>query len=159
MAAFTHFTPDVFAPHLLSFQRELIQRYADIGMSGVCKDEWGFPPCYDGCPAKNDFWYSKAYAAAYEKATGGRDLVADCLLMHLGEPGREAERQAAINHFLKLSTQRNGAIEDDFGRSAYTRKPDKNPKRQQMKAASLALFEAAHVSPPSSIHNAQSLTS
>jgi len=117
MAAFTHFTPDVFAPHLISFQRELIQRYADTKMAGVCKDEWGFPPCYDGCPDKNDFWYSKAYAAAYEKATGGRDLVADCLLMHLGEPGREAERQAAINHFLKLSTQRNGAIEDDFYRA------------------------------------------
>jgi hypothetical protein len=117
LAAFTHFTPDVFAPHLLPFQRELIQRYADTEMAGACKDEWGFPPCYDGCPAKNDFWYSRAYAAAYAQASGGRDLVADCLLMHLGQPGREAERQAAINHYLKLSYQRNGEIENDFYRA------------------------------------------
>lgn len=116
IVAFRHFAPDVFAPHLLSFQRELLRRYADCELAGACKDEWGFPPCYDGCPAKNDYWYSESMAAAYAQRTG-RDLVHDCLLMYLGQRGRENERQAAINQFMELCWQRNGAIEDDFYRA------------------------------------------
>ena len=122
MAAFTHLTPDVFSPHLLEFQRAIIQRYADTGLAGVCKDEWGFPPCYDGCPAKNDYWFSKSFAQEYAKRSGGtdgdrpshRDLVRDCLLMWAGERGRLPERQAAINLFQEMARARNGEIEDDF---------------------------------------------
>ncbi|MBM4042352.1 MAG: hypothetical protein FJ290_27995, partial [Planctomycetes bacterium] len=114
MAAFTHLTPDVFSPHLLAFQREIIKRYADTGLAGVCKDEWGFPPCYDGCPAKNDYWFSKSFAEEYAKQSGGRDLVRDCLLMWAGEKGRLHERQAAINLFQEMCRARNGEIEDDF---------------------------------------------
>ena len=114
MAAFTHFAADVFAPHLLEFQRNIIESFKDADLAGVCKDEWGFPPCYDGCPAKNDFWFSRSRAEAYAQRTAGRDLVRDCLLMHVGELGRERERQAAINHFLEMSWQRNSAIEHDF---------------------------------------------
>jgi len=117
MVAFTHFTPAVFAPHLLEFQRQLIDSYADAPLAGVCKDEWGFPPCFDGCPAKNDYWFSSYRADAYAQRTGGRDLLRDCLLMTHGERGRSHERQAAINHFLEMSTQRNGAIEDAFYRA------------------------------------------
>jgi hypothetical protein len=117
LAAFTHLSPDVFAPRLLSFQRELIRRYADCALAGACKDEWGFPPCYDGCPQKNDFWFSRWFAAAYSQRTAGRDLVRDCLLMYLGERGRVGERQAAINHYQEMCWQRNGAIEDDFYRA------------------------------------------
>lgn len=111
--AFAHFTPDVFAPHLLAYQRELLHRYADVKLAGACKDEWGFPPCFDGTPDHNDFWYSEAMAAAYFKRTG-RDLVRDCLLMYAGEAGREAERQGAINHFMEMNRQRNAEIEGDF---------------------------------------------
>lgn len=114
MASFTHFTPAVFAPHLIPFQREIIERYRDVPLAGVCKDEWGFPPCYDGCPAKNDYWYSTFRAEAYAKRTGGQDLIRDCLLMTFGERGRQRERQRAINHFMRMSTLRNGAIEDAF---------------------------------------------
>ncbi len=117
MACFTHFTPAVFAPHLDDFQRRIIERYADAELAGVCKDEWGFPPCYDGCPAKNDYWYSRFRAKAYAKRTAGRDLLRDCLLMTFAERGRERERQAAINHFMAMSTARNGAIEDHFYRT------------------------------------------
>lgn len=117
LAAFAHFTPDVFAPHLLSFQRAILRQYADLPLAGACKDEWGFPPCFDGCPEKNDFWFSEPMAAEYARRTGGRDLVADCLLMYLGEPGREAERQAAINHFMAMCWQRNAAVEEDFYRA------------------------------------------
>lgn len=114
MAAFTHLTPDVYAPHLLEFQRNIVEQYADVGLKGLMKDEWGFPPCHGGCPDKNDFWFSKFRAEAYAAATGGRDLVRDCLLMHAGEKGRERERQACINVLLKTSRERNAAIEDHY---------------------------------------------
>ena len=114
MVSFTHLTPDVFAPHILSFQRDIIQSYADVPLAGVCKDEWGFPPNYDGNPAKNQFWYSKHRALAYAKRTKGRDLLEDCLLMYVGVRGRKDERSAAINHFMEMSLQRNGKLEDDF---------------------------------------------
>lgn len=117
VAAFAHLTPDVFAPHLMEFQRRILRQYADLPLAGACKDEWGFPPCFDGCPAKNDFWFSRHYAVAYAARTGGRDLVRDCLLMWRGERGRERERQAAINHYQQLAWQRNAALEDDFHRA------------------------------------------
>ncbi|MGQ9607095.1 MAG: hypothetical protein ACUVTW_12905 [Thermogutta sp.] len=116
MASFTHFTPAVFAPHLIPFQREILEMYRDVPLAGACKDEWGFPPCYDGCPAKDDYWYSTFRAEAYAERTGGRDLIRDFLLMTFGERGRERERRRAINHFMRMSTLRNGAIEDAFYR-------------------------------------------
>jgi hypothetical protein len=114
LVSFTHLTPDVFAPHLMAFQREVIQQYADVPLAGVFKDEWGFPPCFDGSPDKNQFWYSSYRAQAYAEKTGGRDLLADCLLMHLNIKGKELERQMAINNFMEMSWQRNGALENDF---------------------------------------------
>jgi hypothetical protein len=112
MALFDLLTPDVFAPHLLDYHRMIYKRYADIGLSGACKDEWGFPPDSTGCPAHNDFWFSRFYADAYAKEMGGRDLVADCLLMCLGEEGRQAERCHAINAYHEMSCRRNGEVED-----------------------------------------------
>ncbi|MFB3789633.1 MAG: hypothetical protein ACE15F_25040 [bacterium] len=115
--SFTHLTPDVFAPHLLEFQRRILKHYADVPLAGACKDEWGFPPCFDGNPEKNKFWYSPARAEAYTRRTGGRDLLADGLLMYRGVAGRERERRAAINHFMEMSRQRNGEVEQDFYRA------------------------------------------
>lgn len=115
-AAFAHFTPDVFAPHLMSFQREVLAGYRDVPLAGACKDEWGFPPCFDGNPAHDDFWFSRFHAVAYARHTGGRDLVRDSLLMGRPERGREREREAAINHYQQLAWQRNAALEDDFYR-------------------------------------------
>ena len=117
LVAFSHFTPDVFAPHLFEFQRAILQQYADVPLAGACKDEWGFPPCFDGNPAHNDFWFSRAHAAAYKRVSRGRDLVRDCLLMSLGERGQERERLAAINRYQQLATQRNAAVEEDFYRA------------------------------------------
>ncbi len=115
MISFDHLTPDVFAPHLLSFQRKILENYRDVPLAGACKDEWGFPPSFDGNhPAHNDHWYSHFMAQAYAKATGGRDLVRDTLLMTYGEIGRDAERVAAINQFSELVRRRNGEIETDF---------------------------------------------
>lgn len=117
MAAHAYLTPDVFAPHLLSFQRELIQNYADLPLAGIMKDEWGFPPDHSGNPAHDRYWYSQHFAQAYARHTGGRDLVRDCLLMYAGERGREGERVAAINHYFALCRERNAVIEGDCYRA------------------------------------------
>ncbi len=117
MVTFTHLSPDVFAPHLMAFQRDIIKKYADTPLAGICKDEWGFPPNFDGVPNKDQFWYSKHRATAYEKRTGGRELLKDCLLMHAGVKGKEEERLLAINHFMEMNLQRNGELENDFYKS------------------------------------------
>jgi hypothetical protein len=122
IAAHTYLTPDVFAPHLLAFQREIIRPYARLPLAGVMKDEWGFPPDHTGNPAHDHFWYSLAMAKAYAKRGGGRDLVRDTLLMCASEKGRERERQAAINRYQALCRERNAAIEDDYyhaGKQAF----------------------------------------
>jgi hypothetical protein len=114
LVSFTYLTPEVFSPHIMDFQRSLIRQYADISLTGACKDEWGYPPCFDGNPAKNDFWYSVYAGQCYASRNNGRDLLRDFLLMYLGEQGRESTRQAAINHYLEMSRERNGLIEQDF---------------------------------------------
>jgi len=116
MVAFTHLYPDIFAPHLMSFQRSIIEQYSDIPLAGVCKDEWGFPPYYPRFyrSGMHDFWYSTYRAQSYHDQTGGRDLLSDCLLMALGEKGKEADRQMAINYFMAMSGQRNSKLEEDY---------------------------------------------
>jgi hypothetical protein len=110
-------TPDVFAPHFLEFQRGIIRQYADLPLAGIMKDEWGFPPDHTGNPAHDRYWYSKAMGEVYARASGGRDLVRDALLMCAGEKGLERERAVAINRYRKLCRERNVAIEDDFYRA------------------------------------------
>ncbi|MBL4560475.1 MAG: hypothetical protein JKX79_05775 [Labilibaculum sp.] len=116
MVSFTHLYPDIFAPHLMEFQGEIIEQYRDVPVAGICKDEWGFPPYYPRFYKLGtyDFWYSKHRAQAYAEKNRGRDLLADCLLMALGEKGKEAERQMAVNHFMEMARLRNIALEEDF---------------------------------------------
>lgn len=114
MVAFTHLAVDAFAPHLLPFQRKILESYRDVPFAGACKDEWGFPPCFDGNPAHNDYWFSRFEAQAYAEARDGRDLVRDCLLMAFPEAGREAERLGTINRFNEFVRLRHAAIEADF---------------------------------------------
>ena len=103
--------PDVFSPELLQFEADTVKQYADVALAGLLKDEWGFPADHQGNPSKNAFWTSKPREADYARRTGGRDLVRDSLLMTIGEEGREAERQLAINHFMEQSRHRNSEIE------------------------------------------------
>ena len=114
LASHTYLTPDVFAPHLLSFQREIIKQFADLPLAGIMKDEWGFPPDHTGNPKHDRYWYSKSMAKAYSDCSGGRDLIRDSLLMRFGEKGRLREQQVAINRYRRLCRQRNVEIEDDF---------------------------------------------
>jgi hypothetical protein len=116
MATFTLFCADVFAPHLIEFQRSIYKMYADIPLDGAMKDEWGFPtgPGHVG----NDFYVSKYRAEAYAKRTGGHNLLADCFLMFAEQRGKKSERQAAINHFQEMNWQRNSEIEEAFYRDA-----------------------------------------
>jgi len=95
--------PAVFSPAILQFEADTVRQYADLPLAGLMKDEAGFPATHDGNPLKNGFWTSTWREADYARRTGGRDLVRDSLLMCLGEAGREAERQAAINQYMEQS--------------------------------------------------------
>lgn len=117
IAAHAYLTPDVFAPHLLEFQREIVRQYAGLPLAGVMKDEWGFPPDHTGNPAHDRYWYSEAMTREYAGRPGAGDLVRDALLMCAGEAGRIRERQAAINRYRALCRERNAAIEEDFYRA------------------------------------------
>ena len=112
LIAVTLYTPDVFAPHLLSYQREILKQYADASLAGACKDEWGFPGRFK--PEINDLWYSSFMAKAYAQKRPGQELLRDMLLMSFGEQGREGQRKAAINHYMEMFWQRNGEIETDY---------------------------------------------
>ncbi len=112
MVAVTVHTPDVFAPHLLSYQREILKQYADASLAGACKDEWGFPGRFT--TATDELWYSPAMAKLYAEQRMGRDLLRDLLLMSKAETGDQAERVAAINHYMEMNTLRNGEIETDY---------------------------------------------
>lgn len=146
IVAFSHLYPDVFSPHLLSFQRELIQQYADVPLAGVCKDEWGFPPYFPRYYKQGytDYWYSPSYDAAYKERTG-RELLFDCLLMSQTIKGKITERQVAVNNYTRLGRERNIVIEKDyynsvkkiFGKDAFVTVhstwwpfPDKNESKK-----------------------------
>ena len=74
MVSFTIFYPDIFSPHLMKFQRDIIRQYADVPLAGVCKDEWGFSPYFPKYADENtyDYWYSKYRAQDYAARTSGR---------------------------------------------------------------------------------------
>ena len=116
MISYKHLYPDVFAPHLIEFTREIIRSYSDVPLAGGMRDEWGFPPSTpaDKMAKGNHFWYSKYYADAYLQKTGGRDLLEDCFLMYIGIRGQESERFRAINHYMELNRERNSELEKDF---------------------------------------------
>jgi hypothetical protein len=112
MGAFTLFTPDVFAPHLVEFERNILIQYADVPLAGACKDEWGFPGRFQ--PRLDDFYFSRAMARDYERRRPGRDLVRDLLLMFRPHDTRDVERVSAINHYMEMNWQRNAVVENAF---------------------------------------------
>lgn len=112
LVAVTLHTPDVFAPHLLAYQREILRQYADTKLVGAAKDEWGFPGRI--APPSNELWYSKAMAKVYQQRRPGHDLLKDMLLMAWGEQGKETERSVAINHYMEMNFLRNAEIETDY---------------------------------------------
>ncbi len=114
VVSFTYLYPDVFAPHLMDFQSEIIKKYADIPLAGALYDEWGFPAALSEESIRDEFWYSTYMADIYRERTGGRELVRDMLLMHTGIKGQEDQRSMAINHYREMSWQRNGALENNF---------------------------------------------
>ena len=105
-----YFSIDVFSPHFLPFERELMERYKALGADGGMRDEWGFIP--DHAPSLRTFWWSPHFEEAY-RAACGRSLLGDFPLMALGAKG-DAARSAAIGTFMKLVLARNVEIERDF---------------------------------------------
>jgi hypothetical protein len=115
LGAFTLFTPDVFAPHLVGFERRILQQYADVPLAGACKDEWGFPGRFS--PRTDDLYFSSAMAREYRRRRPGHDLVGDLLLMFRPHTGMGAARVAAINHYMEMNWQRNAEVENAFSAS------------------------------------------
>ena len=105
-----YYSIDVFSPHIIPFERELMARYKELGADGGLRDEWGFIPNYN--PDRRAFWWSPHLADAY-RAACGRDLLADLPLMACGPMG-DAARAAAIGAYMKLILARNVEIEQDF---------------------------------------------
>ncbi|MFH1741235.1 MAG: hypothetical protein ABIH23_19705, partial [bacterium] len=120
LAEFSLFTPDVFSPHLVAYQRELLETYADLPLRGVVKDEWGFPPTARSMREHRSFWYSDFYADAYRRDSGGRCLLDDLILMAVPAAGRESERLAAINRYMMLNLRRQAEIEEAYYHAAYS---------------------------------------
>ncbi|MCX6873637.1 MAG: hypothetical protein NTW21_07490 [Verrucomicrobia bacterium] len=100
LAAFTLFTPDVFAPHLIEFEKNILKQYADVPLAGACKDEWGFPGRFG--PRTDDLYYSRCMADEYARRRPGRTLERDLLLLAKGEKGMADGRAAAINHYMEM---------------------------------------------------------
>jgi hypothetical protein len=112
LAAFTLFTPDLFAPHLIPFERSVLKQYRDVPLAGACKDEWGFPGRFQ--PRTDDLFYSSAMAATYARRRPGHDLARDLLLMAKAEEGRVTDRSVAIHHYMEMNWQRNAEVESAF---------------------------------------------
>ena len=100
---------ELFAPHYNEFQEKILQRYAGVGLAGACKDESGDPAV-----GLARLPWSTHRQEAYRSTTKGRDLLADFLLMRVGEQGREVERQLAINYLLELVRRQNASVESAF---------------------------------------------
>ncbi|MBN2377572.1 MAG: hypothetical protein JXD22_14325 [Sedimentisphaerales bacterium] len=111
LVEFGLFSPDVFSPHIIGYQQELIRMYADLPLKGVVKDEWGFPPTQSGMINHKAFWYSEEYDLAYRQESGRGSLLDDFLLMSFDFQGRKSERLYAINNYMGLNYQRNKEIE------------------------------------------------
>ena len=111
---FTHWSADIFSPHLMPYAHELMEVYRKLGADGAMKDEWGFPSTRERQRQLKSFWYSRHFAAAWAKASGGRDMLADALEMVVPFRGHEAARTAAIDLYFGLTCRRNAEIERDF---------------------------------------------
>ena len=111
---FTHWSADIFSPHLMPYAHELMEVYKRLGADGAMKDEWGFPSTRERQRQFKSFWYSRHFAEAWAKESGGREMLADALEMVVPFRGRERERAAAIDLYFGLTERRNAEIERDF---------------------------------------------
>lgn len=102
--------PDIFNPKLPAHIHELLGMYADTGIAGACLDEFGLP----AFRTRNELWYSPYWASAYAERTGGRDLIHDMFLIHVGKDGHAGERHGALNHYMEMTWQQHAKAEQYF---------------------------------------------
>ena len=114
LVGFSLFSPDVFSPNIVSYQRELLELYSSLPLGGVVKDEWGFPPSRPSLQEQRAFWYSESYDDAYRKFSGRESLLDDLFLMYMPHQDKEAERLCAINCYMELNRSRNVEIETRY---------------------------------------------
>lgn len=112
--AFRYLYPDVFSSETLDFQKAILRQYHDVPLAGACQDEWGFPPHFDGNPAKNDYWFSDRMAEMYAKRHDGNSLLDDCFFMFRGRAGEEGLRCEKIDAFNRLCLDRHAWYAGEF---------------------------------------------
>ena len=112
LAVFTLHSCDVFSPHLIPFMDALIAEYAELGIDGAMRDEYGFPPSFDKAFAEHRaYWFSAPLAEAYRAKTG-RDFLPDILTMAF--PCADPARSACVDAYMRLLYERNTEIECRF---------------------------------------------
>lgn len=104
--AFRYSYPDLFADETLALERELYEYYSDVPALGICKDEWGFPPCFDRVDNLNDFWYSERMRSSYANAYDNRDLIDDLFLAFKPRDNKDSERIDSIDRYRRLCGDR-----------------------------------------------------
>ena len=120
--------PDPYSPNLLPFTREMMRRYRDLGVHGAMRDEWGFMGPRATMQAHRAFWYSKPFAAAYGRISGGRDYGQDIRALALGVDTQDAYRSATA--YIRTIYEGCRLTEEDFyasdkeyfGKDAYVAK-------------------------------------
>ncbi|MDR3194502.1 MAG: hypothetical protein LBT76_04335, partial [Tannerella sp.] len=114
IVAFSYLYPDLFAPELQSFEKEILYQYRDVPLKGICKDEWGFPPDFTGNRDKDRYWYSETMRKAYAEKHPGRVLADDAFLMYLPQEGMEREREQVIDRYNRLCFEQQVRIETAY---------------------------------------------
>ena len=103
---------DPCSPHLIPFTREMTLRYRKLGIGGAMRDEWGFQTPRVAMRARRAFWFSRPFAAAYARISGGRVLEKDLPLFALGV--RTDETYAAATAYMRTIFERCRETEHDF---------------------------------------------
>ena len=107
--------PDPYSPNLLPFTREMMLRYRKLGVHGAMRDEWGFVSPPDSMCKHKAFWFTKPFAAAYGRISGGRDYEQDIIALALGVDTPETYRCA--NAYVRTIYEGCRITEEDFYRS------------------------------------------
>ena len=109
---FPLYGPDPYSPNLVPFTREMMLRYRKLGVQGAMRDEWGFMGPRKTVQEHRAFWYSKPFAEAYARISGGRDYGKDIMALALGVESQEM--YDAVSAYMRTIYEGCKITEEDF---------------------------------------------
>lgn len=116
---FDYLYPDLFSPELIPFEKRILRQYADVPLAGACKDEWGFPPCFNVESAQNEFWFSPTMADAYQARFSGRNLLLDLFGVFRPRQGAASEPAETLDRYNRLCFDRHVEIETEYAQTLH----------------------------------------